>query len=143
MAPQDIHGTCKYITLQSKRDLQVWLRLLTLREMILSCLGGPNPITWALKEGEPFPTVIRKPKRWQHKKEGLNLLLLSLKMEGGSHKQRMWSASRSCKKQGNGFSLRDSRKNLSLDNTLISAQWELCQSFDPNNCKINLYYLSH
>lgn len=106
--------------------------------------GWTQPNYKSPQRERTFPNCDQRTReRWQHKKERLNLLLLSLKMEGRGHKQRMWSASRSCKKQGNGFSLRESRKNWSLGSTLILAQWDLYQSFYPKNYKINLYFFSY
>ena len=48
--------------------------------------------------------------------------LLSLKMQEGATSQGIQVASRSWKRQGNGFSLRNSRRNNSHGDTLILAQ---------------------
>ena len=84
---------------------------LTLRwEIILDYLDEPHVITRVLLNGREGR---RERIRGMAAREGLNLLLLALKIEEGATSQGIQATSRSYRK-GNGFFLGTSRRNATL-----------------------------
>lgn len=81
-------------------------------KIIVTCLSGPNLITWVLKIRDS-PTVVRERDVVVEDDQG-DATLLTLKKEEGAMSQGMWGALRRWKRQENIFSPRVSRGDKSL-----------------------------
>ena len=113
-----ILGICEYVTLHGKRDIAPVIKDLEMRR--LSWIIGADPVKSqdSLQEAGKRARVRRRTcddgsKEWESDRD-LEMLLLALKVEGGARSQALQAASRSGKRQADGFSPRASGGTVAL-----------------------------
>ena len=100
-------------------------------------------IPWPGIEPRPPTLGARSLSHWTTREVPRDAILLALKMEGRATSWGIWATSRIWKRQGTRFSPRASRKELSPAITSVLVQWDLCWTFNLQNCKIiNLCYFN-